>query len=320
MGQKLRILTENQQQINQAVARFDDKVEEFVKELKENQKFFFNTHRTTLQTFDASKKMSKGKKETWDDYQSGFQILSDKITDYIGLNRTNIAPKAIKKLLELTLISAERLLANAISFANGRGKQTEHFSEILSFQKTVAQGIQVFDPKFQLVNQSFVTKNSHKIRKNKPLSITNFTKDYERAYQEKHGSGCLGFFKLPVKRFFQQSTRSAEVKFLTDVDNYLTLNEAEMTLDDIELMKISALNLVRMKIKTELFGHNSLLHQLVETRLKRAGYAADDNTMMEDFMAVCADRGITMPLSLKLCYENDLIASESSQSTSILPM
>ena len=165
-------------------------------------------------------------------------------------------------------------------------------ANLLKFQNVLVRGIAIINPAFH-------------------INLSELKRDYEQAYESHYSRGTFSFFKLPLKRFFRQNSRHEILDFLVNVEqalNSINKTEIQMTHEAIEDFKISALNLVRFRIRTETFGNGSLLLKLID---KRLGSHKDDNMMLEDFVKNCSNHlKVEVPLVLRNCYKNDVILSK----------
>lgn len=126
------------------------------------------------------------------------------------------------------------------------------------------------------------------------FSLANLRQEYNEAYEEDYGSGCIGFFKLPIKRFFQQKSREDELKFLEQVEEYCQHNSS-LTEELVKQLKQSAANLVLHSISSETFGNGSQLAKILQTRLRQTGQLTGLDSIMDNFAQECGTRGIAIP-------------------------
>jgi len=165
-----------------------------------------------------------------------------------------------------------------------------------------------------LTNKDSVSESTDpKPRILKPLSLLNITQEYNNLYSQKYGQGGMGFITLPLKRFFQQSTRPTELQFLAAIENYcnqnLLLSEKEKN-----LLKLSAVNLLLFKISSETFGKGSLLSKILQTHVSESGQS-NSNEIMNNFVEECKNKNINVPQHLKKLYEQDYIQSKPTLSS-----
>lgn len=137
-----------------------------------------------------------------------------------------------------------------------------------------------------------------------PFSLANIRMEYDAAYEQDYGQGCIGFFKLPIKRFFQQKTRDDELKFLESIEEYCQ-NNSTLSEELSKQLKLSAANLVLLTISAETFGKGSQLGKILQTRMRHTGQLNDLDTIMDHFLVECSNRGIEVPLHLKARYEKE---------------
>ncbi|KTC87605.1 MULTISPECIES: hypothetical protein [Legionella] len=171
-------------------------------------------------------------------------------------------------------------------------RKTERLAVILRLQQTVDSALMVLAPNRERVFA---------------INLAEFRVDYEKAYVTQHGQGCWGFFALPFKYYYRKSSRSEELRFLEDVNIYLQ-SGAGATLFPLakERFKLSALNLVRIKINTEEHGKTSQLKRLIETRLEDAGLSGNKNTeIIKNFIDLCQSCNINVPECLVTNFENN---------------
>lgn len=119
------------------------------------------------------------------------------------------------------------------------------------------------------------------------------------------GRGLFGFFKLPIKRYFRQDSREEELNFLEDIDFFLQGEGAVLSTENKEKLKLSALNLVRFKIRMEEHGNGSQLKRIIETRLKEVGLF-NNQEIITDFLDLCERINIAVPPGLEACFREDL--------------
>lgn len=227
-------------------------------------------------------------------YQDTLDILTRDIKYLLDPSRKLNSPEAKKRVLVFALCAAQQVVEQSLQHLETKSpaKQTEHLPEIILLQKQIEDGLNVFFPKRE---KSF------------SLRLTALRDEYEQAYEENYSGGYFGFFTLPMKRFFRQRSRDQEIQFIEDINAYL-LQDDTLPPALRQLIKESALNLVRSKIQEELFGENSLLSRLIVERLKEAG-SADEIEIMEEFLKFCSSRNIVVPEELSACYQEGLAAS-----------
>ncbi|KTD57898.1 hypothetical protein [Legionella shakespearei] len=190
--------------------------------------------------------------------------------------------KAIEPIIRLDIIRfLSIVIYNAIrSIVNGDSAEKEHEEAIHTAQMQIEQSIKShYDPTFYLPT---------------PFSLAHIRQEYNEAYEEDYGSGCIGFFKLPIKRFFQQKSREDELKFLEQVEEYCQ-NNSSLTEDLVKQLKQSAANLVLLSISSETFGKGSQLGKILQTRLRQTGKLTGLDSIMDNFVEECGTRGIAIP-------------------------
>lgn len=179
------------------------------------------------------------------------------------------------------------LLNKAITIIRPDKLQQENFETINDYHEKIETALKVhFHPEFSLP---------------KILDLSGISKEYKNAYENEYGQGFSGFFKLPIKRFFQQNTRTEELKFLSDIGIYCNQNPS-LPEAQKNLLKLSATNLVSMKIDTETFGKGSILGKILRNRINESGLPNDSNEMMKQFIEECKTNKIRVPKHLKELY------------------
>jgi hypothetical protein len=198
--------------------------------------------------------------------------------------------RASKSILLLAFYAAQNLIGQCLDYLTKKKeeKQTNPIEEIILLQKKIEDGLEVFFPKREKIFN---------------LNLGELRSDYEKSYKREHGSGdFMRLFVLPIKRVLRQESRDNELKFIEDINKYLLKNDAEISGIDKQYIKLTALNLVRLKIETEFFGENSLLVRLIGERINKAGYANNEG-MLKDFPRFCLRNKISMPKELLSWYE-----------------
>lgn len=146
----------------------------------------------------------------------------------------------------------------------------------------------------------------------KPLSLIYITKEYTDAYGAQYGQGIFGFFKLPLKLFFQQQTRTQELQFLNDVEQ-CALRNHRLDESSRDLLRLSAANLISLKISSETFGNGSILAKILKKRIAEALQPNAASSMMENFIDECKRLKINVPQHLSEFYENELVEDKRLQ-------
>ncbi|CDZ77450.1 hypothetical protein BN59_01733 [Legionella massiliensis] len=224
-------------------------------------------------------------------YQDKLDFLIRDIKYLLDPNKKINSPEAKKRVLLFALVAAQQIVEQSLAYLETKdsAKQTQCLPEIILLQKQIEDGLNVFFPERE---KSF------------NLRLTDLREEYEQAYIENHSGGCFGFFTLKLKLFCRVSTRNEELQFIEDINAYLLENEALQPVER-QIIKESALNLVRLKIQDELFGENSLLSRLIVERLTEAG-SVNDIEIMQGFLEFCEERNITVPEELVACYQEGL--------------
>lgn len=137
------------------------------------------------------------------------------------------------------------------------------------------------------------------------INMVNITRDYNGMYQVNYGTGAFGFFTLPIKKYFQQSTRAAEIKFLEQIESKCALN-TKLSMEQKNQIKLSALNLVAHKISAETFGANSNLLKIIKARIEQSGVANTNNEIIDDLFSELEKLKISTPMHLQDFYNNNL--------------
>lgn len=189
--------------------------------------------------------------------------------------------KAIEPIIRLDIIRyLSIVIYNAIMSIIGCDLAKQEYEVIHTAQIQMEQSIKThYDPTFYLPT---------------PFTLANIRHEYNEVYEEGYGGGCIGFFKLPIKRFFQQKSREDELKFLEQVDEYCQ-NNGTLTEFLVKELEQSAANLVLRSISSETFGNGSQLGKILQTRLRQTGQLTGLDTIMDNFVEECSNRGIVVP-------------------------
>lgn len=280
----------NQKFIDQAII----KIRDVYKPNDGSTGFYYRSSMLVLKT--ASKKVLKSKSLEGTDYFLVLIDLTEKINELSQKIKSD--KDIINKQIRIDYLrNVMTILNNAIEAFHVHVKEQRiNGSWINTCQGTVEQIIRTnFDPTFALPQ---------------PLSLAEISKEYNTAYDKEYGQSTFGFFKLPIKRFFQQKTRTDELKFLEDIEACCQKNTR---LDDSgkNLLRLTAANLVSTKISTETFGNGSILGKILKSRISDSGH--ESNEMIVDFINQCNKLRVRVPEHLKNLYENDLTSEVQSQ-------
>lgn len=222
----------------------------------------------------------------WSIYQDRLEELEIGI-DYLicflkQVNKEKFEIEVKQRVLGMVLLASRDLLNQAINYVEIT-KQENHLPQIQSLQQKVEK---VLD--FML---------------ERGLKLSTLKSDYDKAYHEMYGTGCFGFFKLPIKCFFRQKSRIDDLQFIENVNTYLQGQGSTFSLEDKVQMQLSALNLLRFKLENETFGQGSQLLRLIEVRLNENGLLGDWN-LSNQFIEACKAGTIEVPRSLSSSLEN----------------
>lgn len=295
MGQLVKSVRKNQVQINRAVWQLQANVDAqglegyFADYFREQESKFKNIQNIPYLV-------------TGSFFLSGLSIIKNDLDFFVNyFKREEKAPlelEATKRALNLCLLATKTLLVHAIEYVEGQGenREAELLAKILEVQEKTQGVLNTLFPEEEKILGP---------------DLTNLRTEYEESYAVKYGSGCLGFFKLPIKRFFRQDSRSEELQFIEDVNNYLQGEGQHLAKTDQETMRLSALNLVRFKIESEPFGKGSQLHRIINDRLTQGGFQG--NTDMSDgFISDCDTLNIKVPDILRSFDERYSVNSTST--------
>ncbi|KTD31102.1 hypothetical protein [Legionella maceachernii] len=234
---------------------------------------------------------------TWFNHQTRLDQFKLHIKSYVQfLKNPNLSPTKrnhYNAMLYLLLVAVPKVLENSLAYL-------EHHEPLR------AAGLPAV-LQFQHLVDSTLDGLISRREKVFTLKLSDLRVDYERVYVLKHGSGLFGFFKLPIKRYFRQDSRTEELKFIEDIDFYLQQEGGVLSAENKEKLKLSALNLVRFKIRTESHGSGSQLKRLIEMRLRNVGLQ-DNHEIITDFIDFCERIPIEVPSGLEACFRNDLRA------------
>jgi hypothetical protein len=131
-----------------------------------------------------------------------------------------------------------------------------------------------------------------------PLDLS-VVKDSYMALQPKTDT-VFGKFKA----FFRQSSRSADLDFLANIEKHCAVNENKYSMEEINNIKLTATNMVLERIDKETYGKNSKLKEVLEGQIASAGL--DNKGGVRVFKDKIKDTGVMFPEGLEEILENKL--------------
>lgn len=291
----INYLKKNQTQIERVIDELNQRASEEAKRYGLAKSWSINA-----ETLSELPTLKTGKH--WNEFKENFKLLKDRMEKFekwpFGLQQLVLNSRILKLASDLLKSAIEHTVDKIES------KQKLRVTIIIEFQKEIEIAVKKIknDPSFEIM----------------PLKTSSFKAQYEAAYQKKYSTGCFGFFKLPIKQFFRQKTREAEINFLNDIDNFFDSDMGQKYSFEMEqLIRRSALNLVRMKIENETYGRGSLLRHLIEKKLSEGGYPKNDNRYLDNFLEKCERLSIKVPEGLADFYKNDLKEVDASKLQSL---
>lgn len=275
MHNKNYILT-NQRLINEAIANFKQSFNVG----KEASSFLYNSKHLQIQL-----KCGKALEKTGlalRVYMQGLDFLSKEFSE------TNLREKHLAQQIRMDLIRfMATIIANVLETIKTDHADEPTLKTLLGHQAQIEQGIK------EHIDVDFALP--------KPINLAKIREEYEHSY-EHYGRGFIGFFKLPVKRYFKQQSRNEELVFLERIEshcqNYSTLS------DELKnSMRLTAAMMVLQSISTETFGEGSQLAKILQSRITHAEKIGQTTQIMNNFIEECRKRVIDIPEHIKMHYE-----------------
>lgn len=291
MALTFETVRENQNKLNQFIERWKNEIA--------RNRLFLNFRQDQAEL--VRQLSTLGSSSQWFAHQNRLEQFRLHIEFYVRcLKNTNLTPTKrheYQGMLYLFLVRVPEALNSSLtyiennrSFANNRVLREATLLTVLQFQHLLDSTLDILMPRREKVF---------------PLQLAGLRVDYEKAYVFKHGRGLFGFFKLPIKRYFRQDSREEELNFLEDIDFFLQGEGAVLSTENKEKLKLSALNLVRFKIRMEEHGNGSQLKRIIETQLKEVGLF-NNQEIITDFLDLCERINIAVPPGLEACFREDL--------------
>lgn len=212
-------------------------------------------------------------------------------------NKQELSMVAMQIRLDVLLYIAH-ILAKAILRIKNNASHKEYLQKILACQQEVEGIIRLY----------FI--NDFKLET--PFSLSGIRQQYRDSYALEYGQGTLGFFKLPIKRFFQQNTRAVEIKFLEDVESHCQKNYS-LSANKKNQLRVSAASLVYMQISTEDLGRHSILARILSNRHQESSLSGTLHVLIDNFVKECRDRRIDVPGHLERFYDSRVLFSHNFQ-------
>lgn len=278
MHNKIDLLT-NQRLINEVIANFKPTFN--VGEGASS--FLYNSKHLLIQN-----KCGKALEKTGlalEVYFQGLDFLTKELAE-INLREKNLAQQIRMDLIRFMSV----IIATALETIKTEQTDESTIKTLFGYQTQVEQNIKVH------IDEDFALP--------KPINLAKIRDEYEHRY-EHYGRGLIGFFKLPVKRYFQQQNRNEELVFLERIESHCQ-NHTTLSDDLKNSMRLTAAKMVLQSITTETFGEGSQLAKILKSRITHAEQEGQSIPIMNNFIEECRKRVIDIPEHIKTQYDEHI--------------